>query len=126
MSNLISRMFPNAIYIALVLGLASILLSVFANDALAKAAFIGATSYAAGCFTLCMAFIGQQVVEGNKWSNAFNFNVWAVLPMGLIALAVVFLSQDVSLFADSVFENVVAGTVASGMALAMKFAGGKD
>ena len=119
---MIAKFYTNAMYIVMLLTLGSILLSIFASPELAKASFIGATSLSAGLFTLGMVFIGRQKAEGNKYMEPFNFNVWIVGVCILAVLASVFSFQDVSVFMDSVFENVVAGTMSSGVALALGFA----
>ena len=119
---MVSKIFPNSLYILFVLTLGSILLSMFADDSLAKAAFIGATSLSAGMIGLGMVFIQNQRAKGWSWIGAFNFNVWACITFAMVALASVFTFQDTSVFTDVVFEAVIGGTASAGVGLAMGFA----
>ena len=122
MHNLFARFYTNAMFIVFMVTFASILLSIVAPPELAKASFIGATSLSTGLLTLGMAFIARQKATGNDWVTPINLNVWLCIVCALCALAAVFNYQDVKVFLDSVFENVVAGTSSGSMALAMAFA----
>ena len=120
--SMIAKFYTNSMFIMFALTLASFLLSVFATGDLSKAAFLGATGLSAGALTLTMAFAKNMKAKGNKYFSPINFNVWGCIIFAIVALATVFTFQDLSVFKDTVFENVVTGTISSGMAAAMAFA----
>ena len=119
------RIYSNALILIAFAFIASALFSIFANDDLAKAAFIGATTLSGSFLSVAMVFAGKTLSSSEPFWKVFspiNFNVlWAVAFLFAV-LGVTFIYIDTAIYTDSVMEGLSGATFGGIGGIIMSFA----
>ena len=114
-----SDVYPNVVILAFLMGLASIVFSVFAPEALAKAAFLVSVTAAPMYLTAALAF-ARRASKGNG-SPMFDFNVVWLVGVALLMVGFTVYAQDVSVFADMVAEGIAVAITSTVGSIIMAF-----
>ena len=115
----ISRVYPNVVYLAALVAVASIVYSLFAPTGLEKGAFIFATVVAPGLIATAGVFAKRASGTG----PAFSFNVAVLTTLALLVLVALLVGLDVTVFTDMVAEGVSSAIAGGLIGLITTYAG---
>ena len=111
-----TKSYPNVIYLAILVTVASMAFSLWTPDGLEKASFLFATTIGTGLITVASVFAKRGT------GGAFSPNVGVLAAAAILAFVAVIVGQDVTAFTDSVAEGVQAAVAGGFLGLMSTYA----